>query len=574
MSFKFNIQSYSNSSERVVVCFDGLLTNKKDLSNTLSLNESLDNSELIREAFLRYGDELIDHLKGEFSFAIWDSHKKRLIAGRDHIGIAPLYYLKTSNDFFLSPDPKVILKDHNVKNQLDTNWPIKYLLNIQDDYTMTIHPKLKRLPAASLLIYENDTLSIKRYWNPHHKTKLKLSHPNEYIEQFQYLLNAAIANRIPDGQNIGAELSGGLDSSVVTAFANKILDKQGRTITSFSDVFPDQLPDALKVMINEKEDIKSVLKYAGIHNYQLVSNIETPLLDILDLSNEVHIEPPFRMINVFSSGHYKRAQELNITNLLSGFGGDESVSSPHMLDYRSMLTQGKFGYFIKMLFNTKTGFPLPDFAGIYRMITDLVGYSRGRIAKPKIKDKLNRSYLRDDILKSMKLEQYYTKYKSFAFSTNYYKKLNQLLMGPQRLPFRLHYCHAMTQNFNINYRYPLLDIDLIELFYSIPDHLKGDNNVSRKIFREAAKGYIPESIRFKTEKGGPSNPSHMTIKSRDSLIVIERLKESTSNPNHKIHDYVDMERLLKEEERILKERLLYNSIASRIYLLSKKLENY
>ena len=574
MSFIFNIRSSPISIEGIDIFFSGILSNKSDLSKNLKLTNSVSNKQLIHKAYQEFGDNLVPHLKGEFSFAIWDNYKKRLIAGRDHVGIAPLYYLKHNNDFFVSPDPKLILQHSSVKDKIDPIWPVKYLLNIQDDYTKTIHPDLRRLPSASLLVYQNNNFSIKRYWNPDHKTKLKLSGPNAYIEQFQELLKSAITNRIQDGQNIGAELSGGLDSSVVTAFAHEILKKQGRTITTFSDVFPDQLPDALKVMINEKNDINSVLKFTDIHNYQMVSNIETPLLDILDLSDEVHIEPPFRMINVFSSGHYKRAHELNTTNLLSGFGGDETVSSPHTLDYKSMLTQGKFGYFIKMLFNTKIGFPLPDSAGIYRMITDLVGYSRGRLALTKIKDKLNRSYLRKDVLESMDLEQYYLKYKSFAFSTNYYKKLNQLLMGPQRIPFRLHYCHAMSQHFNINYRYPLLDIDLIEFFYSIPDHLKGDNNMRRKIFRQAAKGYIPESIRFKTEKGGPSNPSHIAIKSRDSLKVVERLKDITSNPNHKIHDYVNMKRFLEEEERILKERSLHNSIASRLYLLSKKLESY
>jgi len=202
-------------------------------------------SELLLHAYATWGTPCVEHLRGDFSFAIWDARNKRLFCARDHFGIKPFYYVQQGDLFLFSNTLNCLRMHPQVSAELNDAAIADFLLfGLNCDNATTSFRDIQRLPPAHSLSISPEGLKVRRYWTPPPDGRIRYSKPEEYVEQFQSLFQAAVADRLRTDR-VGVLLSGGMDSSSVAAVAKEVRTKDGQStdIRGYSCVYKSLIPD-------------------------------------------------------------------------------------------------------------------------------------------------------------------------------------------------------------------------------------------------------------------------------------------------------------------------------------------
>src|SRR5712664_1454837 len=182
-------------------------------------------SELILHAYSAWGTPCVERLRGDFSFAIWDARHKHLFCARDHFGIKPFYYVQRHDLFLFSNTLNCVRTHPEVPGEVNDPALGDFLLfGLNCDNATTSFRDIQRLPAAHSLSISPEGLKIRRYWTPPTDGRIRYSKPEEYVENFQSLLQAAVGDRLRTDR-VGILMSGGLDSSSVAAVAKEVQAK-------------------------------------------------------------------------------------------------------------------------------------------------------------------------------------------------------------------------------------------------------------------------------------------------------------------------------------------------------------
>jgi asparagine synthase (glutamine-hydrolysing) len=236
---------------RFWITADARLDSRRELMQDLArsgrrLAEPISDSELILHAYASWGDECIERLRGDFSFAIWDARKKILFCARDHFGIRPFYFVERGPLFIFSNTLNCIRAHPDISRELNEAAIADFLLfGLNCDNRTTTFLDIQRLPSAHMLTVGANGARLKRYWSPPIDGRIRYRRQDDYIEQFQTLLQAAVADRLRT-DCVGIQLSGGLDSSSVAAMAREISIRSRGAIElrAFTYVFESPESDA------------------------------------------------------------------------------------------------------------------------------------------------------------------------------------------------------------------------------------------------------------------------------------------------------------------------------------------
>jgi asparagine synthase (glutamine-hydrolysing) len=178
---------------------------------------------LILHAYDVWGDACVEHLIGDFSFAIWDISRRRLFCARDQFGVKPFYYARVGFSVIFSNTLNCVQQHPAVSSRLNDLAIADFLLfEINQDFATTSFADIQRLPAAHLLECDSQTFSLRRYWTLSITEPVRFKQDCEYLECFRELLDQAVADRLR-ANSAGIMLSGGLDSSTVAAAAKRVL---------------------------------------------------------------------------------------------------------------------------------------------------------------------------------------------------------------------------------------------------------------------------------------------------------------------------------------------------------------
>ena len=184
-------------------------------------------SELILHAYAAWGEKCVEQLRGDFAFAIWDAREKTLFCARDHFGLKPFYYADAGESFFFSNTLSCLRPIPEISEDLNESAIADFLLfGTNYDLGTTAFLEIRRLPPAHCLTVSADRLRLTRYWSPPVDGRIRYRHADEYVEHFQLLLQAAVADRLRTSR-AGILLSGGLDSSTVAATARQLPANSG-----------------------------------------------------------------------------------------------------------------------------------------------------------------------------------------------------------------------------------------------------------------------------------------------------------------------------------------------------------
>jgi len=468
------------------------LDNREDLAQKLQILPEhllhLSDTALILKAYQKYTEACVNHLFGDFCFVIYDTHTKTLFCARDQMGVKPFYYYIDKEVFVFSTSLTMFHKLVCVPVKPSMAWASKFLLaNLSMDFETTAYEKILKLPPASQLTVTSNNFFQKKYFE-FHTNKIYLSSSEAYIALYQEELERAIKTRIKTNHPLGTESSGGLDSSTITAYAAKYFERPLHDLYTFSFAHFQE----------EARHILSVSQHYNISNNYVCC-------DALDREFSHHhalrtLGAPAEHSNAtYHQIFYHLAAQHQIRALLSGFGGDEFVTTIHgdlylyellkNKQYRT-LYQNIFGNrltralrFVKLCYNTT-----PSGGKISRRMQHAF---QSRWPDVIISDALVSAYGIQDL------------YDVCGEFDHGYTNLDQFTLENRWAPFvstRLENCTLMAASYGIEYRWPLLDPRLIQCFLSIPSSEKYKKGMGRYLHRRAVSGIVPNNITWKASK--------------------------------------------------------------------------
>ncbi|HEY0710038.1 MAG TPA: asparagine synthase (glutamine-hydrolyzing), partial [Polyangia bacterium] len=226
------------------VVFNGEIYNHVELREELRARghefKSRSDTEVISHAYEEWGLDFPNHFNGQFSFALWDKRQRRLLLVRDRMGVRPLFYARSSGRLAFASEAKALLPllegggarlDPKTLAQIFTLWaPVG---------GQTAFAGMQSLPPGHLLIAEGDGIELRRYWDwrlLQHPESYDLAHLDSAAEELRALLIDAVRLRLRSDVPVGAYLSGGLDSSIITAL---VKTKTNNPLRTFSVTFED-----------------------------------------------------------------------------------------------------------------------------------------------------------------------------------------------------------------------------------------------------------------------------------------------------------------------------------------------
>lgn len=235
---EFERQPQVSDCRRYIMTADAVIDNRDELGEALGISsvhaQTLPDSAYILHAYQRWGNGCTEHLEGHFAFAIWDKSKQRLYCARDHLGIRPLYYFRNKSCFAFGSTLKSLLTLPQVSWNINEGVLADFLLHLLPQTSPTLYENILLLPNGHWLeVTADGSVTIEDYWRPQLPPLLRLKSDETYAEAFQDHLERAVAARIRCRGRVAVKVSGGLDSSVVTVAAAKLLARQGKRLQAF-----------------------------------------------------------------------------------------------------------------------------------------------------------------------------------------------------------------------------------------------------------------------------------------------------------------------------------------------------
>jgi asparagine synthase (glutamine-hydrolysing) len=235
------------------------LDNRKELGEKLGLPVTdllPSDAELVLAAYLRWEESCTQHLLGDFAFAIWDGRRRALFCARDHMGVRPfIYHYRPGVIFAFGSEPKAVLAAPGVPFRVNEERLADYLRLAFHDKEATFFEGVRRLPPGHWMRVDASSCNVQPYWSPDPAREIRLGDDREYAEAFLEKFKEAVRCRLRSSGPIASQLSGGLDSSLVTCVANDILaaERPREALHTVSCIF-DEYPE-----VDERAYIEPVL---------------------------------------------------------------------------------------------------------------------------------------------------------------------------------------------------------------------------------------------------------------------------------------------------------------------------
>jgi asparagine synthase (glutamine-hydrolysing) len=558
-----NQPMFSNSGNSWIV-FNGEIYNYIEIREELQANghtfKSCSDTEVLITALEHWGiDEALSKFNGMWSFAWLDLKNSSLVLCRDRLGIKPLYFCHLNNSLFFGSEIKTLLSMTESKFRLNIRVVGEYLLqSLLDTSDCTFFDGIEKIPPAHYATIDLASTSLKLeyklYWRLSDRA-VEFGSETSLIENIRELFFDAVRLRLRSDVPIGILLSGGIDSSAIATATQIILGSN------------NQLNLLAAVSNDTQYDESHFIDIMGNYLNNRVNKVSLDLapeqaFDYLEQVCWFNDEPVGSFSNV---AHYllmKKAQELDITVVLSGQGADELLCGykKYLGFYiQELVRSGKYlqaNSLILSFWSNKTILNQFSLAEAQRYLPKVV-----RTGKPDI---------RGDYLQCFAPE-----FLGLATDSSVLKRQS---LDVQRfsVPALLHYEDRMSMAWAREIRVPFLDYRLVELLMSIPVEMKLQQGWTKYIFRKAIEPYLPNEITWRKDKQGFVNPQSQWLKNELKNKVLEFLQEDSLifrkqivNRSKLLHQY---ELFCRNENTTIYFRDIFNPLALEVWL--RKFENY
>ena len=306
-------QPLCNEKKDMHLIFNGEIYNyptlRKRLHGSSHQFSTEGDGETILHLYEDQGTDCFEQLNGMFAVAIWDSTRHRLILARDRIGQKPLYYAFKNQQFVFGSELKSLAKVNGVCERINSKAIDNFLTYQYVPHPETIWEGVYKLPPGHFLIFENGKISIHRYWDLNLKHEAKISE-HDAQDAVSEILSDSVRLRLQSDVPLGSFLSGGIDSSLVTALAQ---EHSSEPIRTFSIGFPVSDFDETKYAAQVANHLGTVHK-----RFEVQPN-GVEILDQL----VYHYDEPFGDSSAVPTWYLSEQTRNEVTVALSGDGGDE-----------------------------------------------------------------------------------------------------------------------------------------------------------------------------------------------------------------------------------------------------------
>jgi len=310
----------------ITVMLDGCVHNLDELQQLTGDPHLLG---AICAAYQKWGKEFVSRLRGDFSLAIMDSVNGSVLLARDITGRRSLFYRIDGDRFYFSTGLR-----HLPRRELDYEHVAGWLLLAPpDSETSTFFRDIQTVPLGSTVVWRsNRTIEVSSYWDPSAIPQLRLKDYRDYVEGLCSVLTIAVRDRVagPDAR-IGAQLSGGLDSSSVVALAASELASRSSSLIAYTAV-PETEPNSSssypdRFFLHEGQNAAAVAGlYANVH-HRFILNRSRTMLEAIDSLASTEMKPVLNPQNAqWLYGMYAEARSHGIDTMLTGASGNLTIS--------------------------------------------------------------------------------------------------------------------------------------------------------------------------------------------------------------------------------------------------------
>lgn len=439
---------------------------------------------LVLHGYHAWEHRVLDRISGDFSFVLWDGTDQKLLCARDQLGVNPLFYARAGQTLIISNTLNVCLLHPGVSDQLDDQSVADFLMfGMNYEWGTTIFSAIKRIPPANVMVIENGSMRVMRYWSlPEENVYLHYRRKEEYVEHFLHFFRQAVDDRIRT-DNLLAEMSGGMDSPSVVAIANKLLRDSGRpfdfkVITSITD---RDVPAK-----TETHYSLAAAEFIGLkdHVHLPEAEAQTPV----DSPAYLPGEPAGVLTTEFENLANRFARNCRVT--LTGQGGDPLFAKSSFY-WRELLSRGQVIPLLQnILWHVQLHHSLPP------------PYLRTTLGGQNILHRRKKPYLKfpefidQNLTGRLKLRDRYLRISTETFPG-----------GPPRelvaSPFWTNFFASLDPGqtgLRIKFRHPFFDLRLVRFMLSVP---RVPWCFDKKLLRLAMVGLLPDQLlqRPKTPAG-------------------------------------------------------------------------
>ena len=485
----------------LVIVFNGAIYNfvelKKELEGFGYKFKTRSDTEVILAAYDKWGQDCVHRFNGMWAFAIYDIKRNKVFASRDRFGIKPLYFTEINSKFCFASEIKQFTVVDGWQPQMNKNVVLEFLINNYVDFNEeTFFKDVFKLKKGHNLIYDlkQNAYEIYEYYNLEN-IKIKPAEDFEKEkEEFKHLLIDSIRLRYRADVEVGATLSGGLDSTSIVSVLSKILDVKPQTISSY---FKDKGYD-------EEYWIDVVINKFSLNAHKISPDLNKVFEEF---DNMIwHYDEPFQRISNYTQFKvFEVAKQYNLKVMLSGQGADEILCGYEKFYYRFILKLIK-NYPVKALIDMFHFFVKHSISPLKAAGILIKAFSKNKIDKSPPKW-LNNKFI----------SQNYQPFKRSHESTIRDISINFIYeVGISTL---LHSEDRNSMAFSIESRLPFLDYRLVEKALSMPDDYKIKKGIRKYILRESLKGILPPEVYKRYDKlGFPTPQKQWYEKNKDRIF--------------------------------------------------------
>lgn len=512
-------QPMASADGKIHIIYNGEVYNFPQVRKTLTdcgyrFNSATD-TEVILNAYQRWGVECLRRFVGMFAMAIWDGRTRCFFLARDRLGIKPLYYHLHEGSFLFASELKALMEFGAVNREIDPEAVPLFLHYQYIPAPRTVFKNTWKLMPGTYLVYDGQNLSVEPYWSiPEPSPENRTGHKNEdeALEKLEFLASQAVSDRLISDVPLGALLSGGIDSSLVVALMQKLQSSPVKTFSiGFEEPGYDEAPYA-----------SNIARFLGTNHTEMYVT-PADALNVVPMLPDIYDEP-FADSSGIPSLLVCRLARSKLTVALSGDGGDEQFagyarywSTKVMADrirhlpYRfraelaGLLARIPSPWISQCYLPLRKYLPKPlqvgNFADKWQKLilqlsqNDLAEFYRTTVCL----------WSRDDLrrltggppLPGSHFEQIFDRSRHWPVMS----RLMRVDQGTYLPDCMLTKIDRASMAVSLEVRVPLLDHRVVEFSASLPEHLKYRNGSGKYLVKKMLANYLPSNL-FERPKMG------------------------------------------------------------------------
>jgi asparagine synthase (glutamine-hydrolysing) len=519
---------------QVWITADARVDGRQELKQKLETNgrnelKTATDVELILHAYHVWGEDCVDHLLGDFAFAIWDGRQGTLFCARDHFGVKPFFYAQKNGTFIFSSDLNCLRLHPLVSDELNELAIADFLMfGENQEVDTSAFVDIRRLSPAHILTFRpGEAAQNHRYWSLPISEPLRYERPADYVERFRQLFRQAVSDRLRTDR-VGIWMSGGLDSTSVAAVACRLM-KQGPgdpALRAYTIVYDRLIPDQERYYSGEAASFIGIpIKYQVADDY-----------------------PRFSGGKAFEDGRFRAPEPVSLSLremwldfwrqhwtgervMLTGYGGDPALypESRYFIQLVKRMKLGQFAIEVARFRFSYRRLPPLYFGTWWRMKRGTNQY------RPSFPEVINRSFA-DRVQLLKRWQEVYARWNGETVEDTGARPVGRSQLSASMWPYLFEGYDPVGCTPPLETRHPFFDVRLISYMLALPPV---PWCVDKTLLREAMVGCLSEEIRLRPKAPLAGHPQHH-IRPED---IAEWVKRTSTLPA--IALYCNMEQAVK-----------------------------